>query len=95
MKTFDQLTQDHQMLAVEQVIDDMVSTTLNGILPACFLPFISEIDQTLSAAFLSKEAMLRQLIEQRKDIKIAMLHQAGRTAKRTVYLEDGDLTVRL
>lgn len=99
MRTFEQLTQDEQMFAVEEIIDNIVLSTLDGFVPDCFLQFQQLIDDVYRNESHESEAemedAIRTLIENNQSMKVAILHQAGAMAKKALYLEDGDITVRL
>jgi hypothetical protein len=99
MKNFEQLTQEEQMFAVEEMVDTIVLSTLDGMIPDCFLKFQDEVDDVFveeqSDNEDEMEDAIRETIEANKEMKLAMLHQAGAMAKRAIYLEDGDITVRL
>ena len=100
MKTFDQLSQDQQMWAVEEMSSTIIHTTLEGIVPPCFHDFAREIDAVFdetddTVSIWQMEPHLRTKIDNDPAMKLAMLHQAGNMAKRAIYLEEDDITLRL
>lgn len=100
MKRFEELSQDQQMHAVEDMADQIIYTTMEGIIPPCFHDFAREIntvfDQTEDTISIwAVEPYLRDKIESIHAMKLAMLHEAGKMAKRAIYLEEGDITLRI
>ena len=102
MKRFDDLSQDWQMKVVDEMADSIIFSTLDGITLPCFENFAVEINQFLNQAgaypaYCTNDAklQLRHKIENIPAIKLAMLHEAGRMARKAFYIENGDLVMRL
>lgn len=102
MKRFDELSQDQQMDAVDDMADSIIFTTLDGIVLPCFANFTDEIDQVFDQAethpaysIEDVETPLRFKIENTPAMKLSLLHEAGRMAQVAFYIEDDDLVVRL
>lgn len=83
MRAFDQLTLDEQMKAVENAVDEIILFVLDGKTPICFKQFQYEIDRFHKDE--GDEAKLREMIYDNHFMKVAMLHQAGKTAMSKMY----------
>jgi hypothetical protein len=95
MRTFDQLNQDEQMFAVDEMVDNIINSIAEGFVPDCFIDFSDEIEAMWDEENDDEFNYLADTIGLNQAMKVAMLHQAGEMAKRAIYLEDGDITVRL
>ena len=101
MRTFDQLTQDEQMHAVEKLRDKIIEDTVSEHIPECFQAFTKEI-QTIFDDFNANynqvpwyfvKDYLIERIEDNRPMKLAMLHYAGKLAKQAFYPEANDVIV--
>jgi hypothetical protein len=100
MKKFEELSQDQQLRAVKNMADSIIYTVLEGLVPPCFQDFTYEIDAAFNEnmeldSIWSVEPYLRSKIESIPAMKLAMLHEAGKMAKKVFYLEEGDVAVRI
>lgn len=86
MRTFDQLTQDEQMEAVDAIVELLITSTVNGYTPECFRSYQSLIDSVISISppDLAKDRLL-QALDYKRDMYVSMLHQAGKIAKVSYY----------
>jgi hypothetical protein len=99
MRNFDQLTQDEQMRAVKKMRIEILEMTLSGSTPEFWKPFEYEVEGAFADAesnetpWFAGEYLLERM-EANRDMKLAMLHEAGRTAKRAFYPNDDEVIIR-
>lgn len=93
MRTFDQLTQDERMRAVEHFVNVLIEFTACGQTSACFDEYQYVLDQLFVGTDDHKEILIDYL-EGDRNMKVALLHQAGKTAKQAWYQDYGDLLVQ-
>ena len=86
MRNFEQLSQDEQMQAVDDIIELLIISTVNGYTPECFRSYQSLIDSIISISppDLAKDRLL-QALDLKREMRVAMLHQAGQIAKVSYY----------
>lgn len=80
-------------------MDEIVAAVASGIVPACLQNFTDDIE----VAFQVVEQVhpwdvadrFQRRMEMNQDIKVSMLHEAGRMAKKVYYLEEGETAIRL
>jgi hypothetical protein len=97
MRTFEQLTQDEQMQAVETLVDDIVRMAASGGTPICFQNFSEQLEEVMDEISFddSAEDAVRNKIESDYPMKLAMLRHAGTIAKRAFYPEAYEMIIRL
>jgi hypothetical protein len=90
MKTFDQLTQDQQMAAVDRAMYSLATDLIKGKIILNLLPHDNHIYTALSVLGrgVSPEQFLEYLHTIPK-VKIAVLHESGRMVKKATYSDDG------
>jgi hypothetical protein len=97
MRTFEQLTQDEQMQAVEMLVDEIVRMAAGGETPVCFEDFSEQLEEVMDEISFddSAEDAVRNKIESDYSMKLAMLRHAGKIAKQAFYPEDDEFIIRL
>lgn len=93
MRRFQELSQDEQMLAVEHFVQHLIECTVNGYVPVCFEAYQPTLDTLFDQTFDIKKLLLDHL-ENDRPMKVSMLHQASDIAKKSWYVEYGDIVVQ-
>ncbi len=86
MRNFDQLSQDEQMKAVDDITELLITSTVNGYTPECFRSYQTLVDSIISISppDLARDRLL-QALDVKREMRVAMLHQAGQIAKASYY----------
>lgn len=81
------------MRAVEHYVDVLIEFTACGQTSACFEGYQYVLDKLFTGTD-DHKAILTAYLETDQDMKVALLHQAGKTAKQSWYQDYGDLVVQ-